>query len=122
MDGAQGQMENASMNELDARALPPDDALRRVLHNEVHARPSARVRLPALITYVALLSEGVSREQECAHLQRLPGHADLTLDRLQGNFLRLRWLHRQMGAPHRVHALFHRAAPARACRVGQHIA
>ncbi len=78
------------MNELDARALPPDDALRRVLHNEVHARPSARVRLPALITYVALLSEGVAREQECAHLQRLPGHADLTLDRLQGNFLRLR--------------------------------
>ena len=78
------------MNELDARALPPDDPQRRALHNEVHARPSARVRLPALITYVALLNEGVSREQECAHLQRLPGHADLTLDRLQGNFLRLR--------------------------------
>ena len=90
MDGAQGQMENAAMNELDARALPPDDPQRRALHNEVHARPSARVRLPALITYVALLNEGVSREQECAHLQRLPGHADLTLDRLQGNFLRLR--------------------------------
>ena len=78
------------MNEIDARALPPDDAQRRVLHNEVHARPSARVRLPALITYVALLNEGVSREQECAHLQRLPGHADLALERLQGNFLRLR--------------------------------
>ena len=90
MDGAQGQMENAAMNELDARALPPDDPQRRALHNEVHARPSARVRLPALISYVALLNEGVSREQECAHLQRLPGHADLTLDRLQGNFLRLR--------------------------------
>ena len=48
------------------------------------------MRLPALITYVALLNAGVTREQECAHLQRLPGHADLGLDRLQGNFLRLR--------------------------------
>lgn len=78
------------MNEFDARILPPDDPQRRMLHNEVHARPSARVRLPALITYVALLNAGVSREQECAHLQRLPGHADLHPDRLQGNFLRLR--------------------------------
>jgi len=25
-------------------ALPPDDALREELHNEVHARPSARIR------------------------------------------------------------------------------
>ena len=83
-------MENARMNEFDARILPPDDPQRRMLHNEVHARPSARVRLPALITYVALLNAGVSREQECAHLQRLPGHADLGLDRLNGNFLRLR--------------------------------
>ena len=83
-------MENAHMNEFDARILPPDDPQRRMLHNEVHARPSARVRLPALITYVALLNAGVSREQECAHLQRLPGHADLGLDRLNGNFLRLR--------------------------------
>ena len=78
------------MNEFDARILPPDDPQRRVLHNEVHARPSARVRLPALITYVALLNAGVTREQECAHLQRLPGHADLSSERLQGNFLRLR--------------------------------
>jgi len=83
-------MENGAMNELDARILPPDDPQRRTLHNEVHARPSARVRLPALITYVALLNAGVSREQECAHLQHLKGHADLTVDRLQGNFLRLR--------------------------------
>ncbi len=50
MDARPGQMENADMNEFDARILPPDDPQRRVLHNEVHARPSARVRLPALIT------------------------------------------------------------------------
>ena len=78
------------MNEFDPRILPPDDPHRQTLHNEVHARPTARVRLPALITYVALLNTDITREQECAHLQRLPGHADLGPDRLQGNFLRLR--------------------------------
>ena len=54
--------------------LPPDDALRTVLHNEIHARPPARVRLPALIVQVAVLNAGVTREQECEHLRRLPGH------------------------------------------------
>ena len=29
--------------------LPPDDPLRLAPHNEVHARPPARIRLPALI-------------------------------------------------------------------------
>ncbi|MDD2880702.1 MAG: DUF3422 domain-containing protein [Rhodoferax sp.] len=70
--------------------LPPDDPQRAELHNEVHARPSARIRLPALITYVAVLNEGISRDAECAHLCKLPGQADLPLARLQDNFLRLR--------------------------------
>lgn len=78
------------MNEITSRYLPVDDAQRRALHNEVHARPSARVRLPALIVYVAVLNEGISREQEWQHLRNLPGHADLALDQLNGNFLRLR--------------------------------
>ncbi len=82
--------DNVPMNEIDSRVLPPDDLLRHELHNEVHARPSARVRLPALITYVAVLNMDISREQECALLQRLPGHDDLTPAQLQGNFLRLR--------------------------------
>jgi uncharacterized membrane-anchored protein len=43
-----------------------------------------------LIVYVAVLNEGVGREQEWQHLKDLPGHADLALDRLNGNFLRLR--------------------------------
>lgn len=81
------------MNEITSRFLPSEDAQRRELHNEVHARPSARVRLPALIVYVAVLNEGISREQELAHLRLLPGHADLTLERMQGNFLRLRCDH-----------------------------
>jgi uncharacterized membrane-anchored protein len=73
--------------------LPPDDALRVTLHDEVHARPSARVRLPALIVLVAVLNEGVSRDMECAHLRRLPGQQDLPADSLDGNFLRLRFDH-----------------------------
>ena len=78
-------------NERAPRAMPADDALRALLHDEVHARPSARIRLPALVVFVAVLNEGVSREDECAHLQRLPGHADLRPADLAGNFLRLRF-------------------------------
>ncbi len=70
--------------------LPPDDLQRRALHNEVHARPTARIRLPALVVYVAVLNEGISREQECEHLRRLPGQLALTTDSLAVNFLRLR--------------------------------
>jgi uncharacterized membrane-anchored protein len=81
----------AGMSTAFSRLLPLDDDLRAVLHNEVHARPSARIRLPALVVYVAVLNEGVSREQECAHLRMLPGQQDLTLDALQANFLRLRF-------------------------------
>ena len=72
------------------RLLPPDDGMRTALHNEVHARPSARVRLPALVVYVAVLNAAVSREQEFEHLRSLPGQQTLEYDSLAGNFLRLR--------------------------------
>lgn len=71
--------------------LPIDDDLRLELHNEVHARPPARIRLPALVVFVAVLNKDVSRAQECEHLRRLPRQADLTVDELQHNFLRLRF-------------------------------
>lgn len=73
------------------QVLPDNDALREVLHNEVHARPPARIRLPALVVYVAVLNDGVSREQEWQHLRQLPGQQGLTQDQLSGNFLRLRF-------------------------------
>jgi uncharacterized membrane-anchored protein len=73
------------------RVLPPDDLLREDLHNEVHARPSAHIRLPALVAFVAVLNEGVNREQECAHLRQLPGQGGLTPVQMSGNFLRLRF-------------------------------
>ncbi|TSE30933.1 DUF3422 domain-containing protein [Tepidimonas taiwanensis] len=71
-------------------ALPADDARRRALHNEVHARPPARIRLPALVVYVAVMHDGVDRRQELEHLRRLPGQEHLTEGDLAGNFLRLR--------------------------------
>ena len=69
--------------------LPPDDPQRTLLHDEVHARPPSRIRLPALVVYVAVLNEGVTREAECAHLQRLPGQSTLGMAALQSNFLHL---------------------------------
>ena len=39
-----------------ANALPPDDPQRTELHDEVHARPPARIRLPALVLYIAVLA------------------------------------------------------------------
>lgn len=70
--------------------LPPDDGLRLELHNEVHARPPARIRLPALVTYVAVLNHGISRAHELRHLQALPGQSHLSDPDVQGHFLRLR--------------------------------
>jgi len=69
--------------------LPADDPQRRTLHDEVHARPPAQVVLPALVTYLAVLNEGVTRQDECEHLRRLPGQQALRPDDLQRNFLRL---------------------------------
>jgi len=61
-----------------------------MLHNEVHARPSARIRLPALVVLVAVLNEGVTREDEWRHLRGLPGQAGMQPDEFEPNFLRLR--------------------------------
>jgi uncharacterized membrane-anchored protein len=68
--------------------LPVDDPDRAALHNEVHARPSASIRLPAFIVLVGVFNEGISREQECEHLQKL--QPSLSLQEMQGNFVRLR--------------------------------
>jgi uncharacterized membrane-anchored protein len=69
--------------------LPANDPLRELVHNEVHARPPARIRLPVLITYVAVLNAEVTREQECEHLRHLPGQAELPVSALDGSFVRL---------------------------------
>ncbi|CAN1487074.1 COG4949 Uncharacterized membrane-anchored protein conserved in bacteria [Burkholderiaceae bacterium] len=68
--------------------LPIDDPLRVVLHNEVHARPSARIHLPGLIVLVGVFNAGVTREQEWEHLKRLK--PDLSFEEVKGNFVRMR--------------------------------
>lgn len=78
--------------------LPADASERQALHEELHARPPARIRLPALVVYVAVLNQGVSREQEWAHLCQLPGQQALSPSALNANFLRLR-LRPQPGGP-----------------------
>jgi uncharacterized membrane-anchored protein len=72
--------------------LPINDPQRALLHNEVHARPPARIHLPALVTYVGVSHTDVTREQAWAHLRQLPGQEALALEELQSNFLRLRCL------------------------------
>ncbi|MDP3133363.1 MAG: DUF3422 domain-containing protein [Burkholderiaceae bacterium] len=71
--------------------LPSSAPGRDALHNEVHARPSARIRLPALVIYVAVLNDGVTREAECEHLRQLPQQGHLTPEDMADNFLRLRF-------------------------------
>jgi len=69
--------------------LPADDSQRMALHNEIHTRPSATFKLPSLIVYVALLNAGVSMSDERKHLQLLPSHQDLDIEKMKGNFLQL---------------------------------
>lgn len=86
-------LHNGRMSQAEKRLvnrLPPGDPQRELLHNEVHARPPAHIALPALVVFMAVLNEGVSREDEWQHLRRLPGQQDLLLEALNGNFLRLR--------------------------------
>jgi len=73
-----------------ARWLPADDPLRQRLHDEAHARPPPRIRLPALVLYVAVRHEGIERSAQWEHLRRLPGQEGLRADALDGQFLRLR--------------------------------
>jgi uncharacterized membrane-anchored protein len=72
------------------RWLPPDDPLRQRLHDEAHARPAARLRMPALVLYVAVRHDGIERSAQWQHLKRLPGQEGLSAEALEGQFLRLR--------------------------------
>jgi uncharacterized membrane-anchored protein len=74
-----------------ARHLPPDHPQRDQLYSELHARPAAHIGLPAFVLLIAVLNESVPRSAELAHLQRLPGQAQLGLADLGANFLRLQF-------------------------------
>jgi uncharacterized membrane-anchored protein len=77
------------MNQTMTRYLPADDMQRLTLHDEIHTRPSATFKLPALITYVAVLNKEVDKSLELAHLRQLPSNENLQLESLKGNFLQL---------------------------------
>jgi uncharacterized membrane-anchored protein len=77
------------MNQSLSRHLPNDDAQRWALHDEIHTRPSATFKLPALIVYVAVLNKSVTVDMELSHLKKLASHVDLQADMLKGNFFQL---------------------------------
>ncbi len=77
------------MNEPLPMHLPVNDAQRLLLHHEIHTRPSATFKLPALVVYVAVLNSNVSTAEEFEHLQRLPQTQSLELEQMKGNFLQL---------------------------------
>ena len=81
---------NQNTDLIESDWLPPDDPQRVLLHNVVHTRQSQRIHLPALVVYIAVISNDITLEQECEHLRRLPGQEGITVDHLQHNFLRLR--------------------------------
>lgn len=54
--------------------LPPDDAQRRVLHDEVHARPPARLAPPERVTHLALRVGPDARALEAARIAELALH------------------------------------------------
>ena len=70
--------------------LPINHTARIELHAEIHARPHARIRIPALVTNVSVLSAGVSVEDELLVLRQLPGQANLSMADMTQSFLRLR--------------------------------
>jgi uncharacterized membrane-anchored protein len=82
--------ESAAPSTPSTRWLPADDPHRHRLHDEAHARPSAHIRMPALVLYVAVRHDGVERAAQWHHLRRLPGQAELPAESLDGQFLRLR--------------------------------
>jgi hypothetical protein len=77
------------MNDTHYKYLPANDTQRVLLHNEIHTRPSATFRLPALVVYVAVLNSKVSIAEEFEHLKRLPQTQPLELEDMKSNFFQL---------------------------------
>jgi uncharacterized membrane-anchored protein len=77
------------MNEPQPKHLPANNAQRLLLHDEIHTRPSATFKLPALVVYVAVLNSKVSPAEEFEHLKKLPQTQSLDFEKMKGNFLQL---------------------------------
>ena len=70
--------------------LPPEDSQRFLLHNEVHTRPSQRIRVPALVVCVVVMNNKVTLEQECEHLCRISSQNEINVELLRHSFLHLK--------------------------------
>jgi len=73
-----------------SRQLPPDSAARATLHDEVHARPVARIRIPALVTHIAVLNRGIPVEREHEHLRALVEAQGARMAMHEPGFVRVR--------------------------------
>jgi len=92
MNGARGAGQGAG------RVFPADDPQRRLLHDEVHARPPARIVTPERIAHLALRIPAESRDAETgciAELARFLGvaapRAAASFAWLEGDALRAKW-------------------------------
>jgi uncharacterized membrane-anchored protein len=70
-------------------SLPPDHPERRVLHDEIHARPVGQVPHPAVVFCLAVLNRDVSAEDELKHLSLL-SQEPVSLS-TQASFMRMSW-------------------------------
>ena len=68
--------------------LPADFSDRRLLHDEIHARPVGQAPHPVVVFCLAVLNRDVSRDDELEHLAKLNPGADI--DQVAGNFARMR--------------------------------
>lgn len=89
-------MNNAAAT--DVNPLPPDHVHRRILADEVHARPPEAIEMPARTTYIAVLIDSADRERERAHLAQLcesfgvePPNAEASHFSADLGALRLKW-------------------------------
>ena len=78
--------------------FPDDDPQRRDLHDEVHARPPARVLTPERVAHLALRVAPEARGQEAHSIAELAAFlgvpapaATATFAWLEGNALRVKW-------------------------------
>ena len=59
------------------RAFPADDPQRRILHDEVHARPPARILTPERVAHLALRVAAEARGQEARSIADLDDCTDI---------------------------------------------
>ena len=68
---------------------PAEHPLRYKLNNEVHARPPVPVSHPQLVSYVALMHDGLQEDDELRHLQALADAYARPLPQSDGGHLQL---------------------------------